>query len=75
MSDEKKSQDFKISIHQEKNEVTSSSTSSKFDNSKPPHHGKEISRIYFSPDLSYLVTFSSGDSSIVGWPVNENKFF
>src|SRR4051812_10654523 len=35
-----------------------------------PHNGKKIDRIIVSLDMSYAVTYSSADSSIVGWSVN-----
>ncbi|RIA79325.1 hypothetical protein C1645_876028 [Glomus cerebriforme] len=67
--------DFKISIiPQEENEESSFHNPSNFDNSKPPHNGKEITELIVSPDSSYIVTFSSDDSSIAGWPVYENEF-
>src|SRR5688572_28316676 len=34
-----------------------------------PHNGKKIDRIIVSQDLSYAVTYSREDSSIVGWSV------
>ncbi|CAI2164559.1 3333_t:CDS:2 [Funneliformis geosporum] len=68
--------DIEISIQnpQEEEYLSSNVKGDEFDNSKPPHHGKEISELIVSSDLSYVVTFSQEDSSIVGWPINEQDF-
>src|SRR4051794_22851128 len=36
----------------------------------PPHNGKKIDQIIVSQDVSYAVTYSSADNSIVGWSID-----
>lgn len=35
-----------------------------------PHNGKPITNIEISPNGNYLVTYSKGDCSIVGWDIS-----
>src|SRR3954469_20784252 len=37
------------------------------------HNGKQIYQTVVSPDMSYVVTYSKEDNSILGWPIENNE--